>query len=208
LNAVFAIITALGIPLMLLNLLGGIGSGIWLAVLGEWSTLGLGITFFFVSTFLLGLVLMPGLALAIPAAKCAERGSLIGILLFGTLSSGYILAVVTLWCCGVLSLFVGDATRSDIIPRLIWSYGVATGPWSYMASRESGTEGEGFASTVTNFLAQVAYVIVMILVLVTTLTIADAIRIFGAFMLIGLILQVWVTVSLHRAVTQEPLDPQ
>jgi hypothetical protein len=33
--------TAFSIPLIILNMLGGIVSGIWLAVLGEWGDIGL-----------------------------------------------------------------------------------------------------------------------------------------------------------------------
>ena len=47
------LIAALTIPLMILNMLGGIVSGIWLAILGDWGTFGLGILLFFVSTGLL-----------------------------------------------------------------------------------------------------------------------------------------------------------
>ena len=34
-KALMALVTALSIPLMILNMLGGIVSGIWLAILGE-----------------------------------------------------------------------------------------------------------------------------------------------------------------------------
>ena len=78
-----AVITALGIPLLILNWVGGIASGIWLAVLGEWSVLGMGLVLFFLSTAVLGFVLMPSMLLAARAAYCAERGRTIGLVCFG-----------------------------------------------------------------------------------------------------------------------------
>lgn len=55
------------IPFMVLNLLGGIVSGIWLAILGRWEALGLGVAFFFTSKFLLSFALLPAVAIALPA---------------------------------------------------------------------------------------------------------------------------------------------
>jgi tetratricopeptide (TPR) repeat protein len=197
-KALTAVITALSVPLLILNLLGAIVSGIWLVVIGEWRPVGLGILFFFGSSFLLSFALMPGMLLAAPAAWFAARGKTLGLVLFGTLSSIYTLALVTLWCCSVLFLFVKDATAGSIIPRLIWSYGIATGPWAYMASQEQGPDGEGFASTMSTFLAQLAYLVIMLLVLFAPVTVLGAIKVFAGFMLVGLALQIAVAVIMER----------
>jgi len=71
-KALTGLIIALSIPLMILNMLGGIVAGIWLAILGDCS-IGAGILIFFVSTGILGFVIMPSILLAVPAALCAER---------------------------------------------------------------------------------------------------------------------------------------
>jgi hypothetical protein len=193
-KALTAVITALSVPLFILNMLGAIVSGIWLAVLGEWRPIGFGILSFFVSSFLLGFALMPGLLLAAPAAWLAEKGKILGVVFFGTLSNLYTVVLVTVWCCGVLYFFVKDASDSTLIPRLIWSYGVATGPWSYFASKEQGEGSEGFASFVAVFFAQLAYLVIMLLVLFTPITLLAAAEVFGAFMLVGLIVQITVAV--------------
>ena len=52
-NAVMGIIQAISIPLIVLNLIGGVASGIWLVIIGDWRTVGLGIGLFFVSTLIL-----------------------------------------------------------------------------------------------------------------------------------------------------------
>lgn len=193
-KALTAIITALSVPLIILNMLGAIVSGIWLAVLGQWRPIGFGILSFFVSSFLLSFAMMPGLLLVAPAAWLAEKGKILGVVFFGTLSNLYNVALVTLWCCGVLYFLVTDATDSTLIPRLIWSYGVATGPWSYFASQERGDGSEGFASFVAVFFAQLAYLVIMFLVLFTSITLLGAVEIFASFMLVGLVVQTTVAV--------------
>lgn len=197
-KALMGLITALSIPLMILNMLGGIVSGIWLAILGEWGVVGTGVLFFFVSTGLLGFALMPSLLFMAPAAMCAEKGNTFGLVCFGALSSIYTLGLITVWCCGILFLFVKDATASSLIPRLIWSYGVATGPWAYMASKDQGEGGEGFASTMATFLAELAYVVIILLVLFTPLTLLAAIKVFSGFMAVGFFLQLTVAVMIQR----------
>jgi tetratricopeptide (TPR) repeat protein len=197
-KALTAVMKALSVPLTILNLLGAIVSGIWLVIIGEWRPVGIGIFFFFGSSFLLSFALMPGLLLAAPAAWFAAKGRTLGLVLFGALSSIYTLTLITLWCCSVLFLFVKDATASSLIPRLIWSYGIATGPWAYMASQEQGPDGEGFAAAMSTFFAQLAYLVIMMLVLFMTITVLGAIKVFAGFMLVGLVLQITVAVMMEK----------
>jgi len=200
-KALMGLITALSIPLMILNMLGGIVSGIWLGVLGEWRIIGAGVLVFFVSTGLLGFALMPSLLLAAPAAYCAERGKTAGLVIFGALSSVYIMGLITAWCCGVLFLFVKDASAGSLIPRLLWSYGLATGPWAYMASKDA-QGGEGFASMLATFLAQLAYVTIILLVIFTPVTIVQAVKVFAGFMAVGLVVQMTLAVLAQKEMQQ------
>jgi len=195
-KALKGMITALSFPLMLLNVFGGIVSGIWLAVIHDWKTLGIGISFFFFSTFILGIVLIPSVLLVAPAAYCAERGKTIGLVFFGALSSVYVLTLITVWCCGVLLLFMRDANEANFIPRLIWSYGVATAPWGYMASK--GESEEDFGTTVAVFLAELAYLVLMLLITFFRITVLGGLEIFGGFMLVGLIVQTSMLVVIQR----------
>jgi hypothetical protein len=197
-KALIGFVTALSIPLMILNMLGGMVSGIWLGILGEWGALGIGILFFFISAGLLGFALIPSVLLTAPAAYCAEKGRLFGLLCFGSLSSMYILALITVWCCGILFLFARDATASSLVPRLIWSYGVAIGPWAYMASKEQGADGEGFASAMATFLAELAYLVIMVLVIFVPITLSGAIKVFAGFMVLGLVIQISVAVMIQK----------
>lgn len=197
-NALMGIIMVLSIPLMILNMLGGIVSGVWLAILGDWRALGIGVACFLVSSGFLGFALLPSFLLAAPAAYCAEKGRAFGLIFFCALSSIYTLGLITAWCCGVLFLFMQDATASNLIPRLIWSYGVATGPWAYMASKDQGREGEGSASAMATFLAEAAYMVVAFLILFSELSWIGAIKVFGGFMAVGFILQLTVVVTSQK----------
>jgi hypothetical protein len=196
-KALMGLISALSFPLMLLNGFGGIISGIWLAVIRDWRPLGLGIGFFLFSSLILGLALAPSLLLAAPAAYFAEKGKTLGVVCFGALSSLYVLTLITVWCCGVLFLFVRDAQATTFIPRLIWSYGVATGPWAYMASKDESDEG--FGSTFAVFLAMLAYLVLMLLVAFFGISLIGAVKVFGSFMLVGLFVQTTMLALIQRA---------
>lgn len=70
-DAVFA---PLGVFLMILNTLGRVVSGIWLALLGEWWALGVGAIGLILSQFLISILLMPRLIFVTPAAALFDRG--------------------------------------------------------------------------------------------------------------------------------------
>jgi len=50
-------------------------------------------------------------------------------------------------------------------PALLWAYGVAITPVSYMTQRSQGPDGPGFADVLITFAAQVAVVVMAIEVL-------------------------------------------
>ncbi|MGI6348252.1 MAG: hypothetical protein ACOXZ1_03630 [Patescibacteria group bacterium] len=182
-----ATITALTVPIMLLNLLGGIVSGIWLAILGEWGEIFRGILFMVVAGFAISIALMPSLLFAAPAAMAMERGKkFIGALL-GSLSVLYTVALITVWCIWVMWLFVSSATESSLIPLLVWSYGVALGPWMWLAQKDQQGGGNEF-STLTTFFAQAAYILGMIMFFFGA-TLGTIAILFGIIMLAGAILQ-------------------
>ena len=176
-------------PLMILNIGGGIVAGVWLVVIRDWAAIILGIACFFVSSVALGWVFIPSTLLAIPAAYFFKRGKTFGFVCFSSLASLYSYAVITLWCCGILLVFVKDATAHALVPRLVWSYGVATGPFEYMALKETWAGAEGTASQLATFFAQLAYSLIVLLVIFSTITPLGVIGVFGGFMLVSFIAQ-------------------
>jgi hypothetical protein len=127
------------------------------------------------------------LLFAAPAAMAMERGKkLIGALL-GSLSVLYTVALITIWCIWVMWLFVSSASESSLVPLLVWSYGVALGPWMWLAQKDQQGGGNEF-STLTTFFAQAAYILGMIMFFFGATLGAIAI-LFGIIMFAGAILQ-------------------
>lgn len=193
-GVLLGLMKVLAVPLMILNMLGGIVSGIWLAILGEWGAIGYGIAALAISWLALSLALIPGLLLAAPATYFGEKNIKVGVYFIGFLSSLYTAGVITVWCVAVLFFFTMKADSSSIIPMLIWSYCVATGPLAWMAQKEQ-QGGDGFASIVATFFSQVGYIVMIVMVLFFRVTLMDVFIAFGAVMLVSLILLKTVTLN-------------
>ena len=73
-SKVAAAFAPIGVLLLVLNALGGIVSGIWLAVSGEWWALGVGLVGLFGSHFLVSILLMPNFLFAAAGVALFERG--------------------------------------------------------------------------------------------------------------------------------------
>jgi len=192
-NGFVATLTALTVPIMILNLLGGIISGIWLAILGEWGEIFRGILFMVISGFAISIVLMPSLLFAAPAAMAIEKGKKLLGMFFGSLSVLYTVTLMTVWCIWIMWLFVSSATDSSLIPLLIWSYGVALAPWMYLAQKDQQGVGGNEYSTFIIFFAQASFILAMVMCFLGA-TLGTIAVMFGAIMLLGAILQVSVFV--------------
>ena len=194
-NAMLNLLLSVSVFLGIFNFSSGIISGIWLALLGEWGSIGYGILFLIFSAWGLGLILMPGtLLFGMPIAWFSKRDYTLGIFFFGFLSSLYTATVILVWCCIVLVYFLKDATSASLIPRLIWSYGVAIGPWAHMASYESLDS----ASTLITFFIQIAYIAVIILILFTQITLFQVILVFMGFLVSAIVIQMLNVWSIHK----------
>jgi hypothetical protein len=183
-----AILSILSIPFMFLNFFGGIASGIWLAVLGQWWAIGYGIAGLFFSSSLLGLAMMPGLIFAAPAGILAEKGKLVLAFPLMLLSQLYTYLVVIAWCMFVFICFMSHSSASLFWPLLIWSYGVALGPLMYMVQREERAGNSGGA-WMTTFFAQLAYVATALIAVITRASLINLATIFGGLMLVGMLIQ-------------------
>lgn len=187
-GALVKLVAILAVPLSLLNMLGGIISGIWLAILGKWGVIGYGILSMFVSAFALGFALLPGTLLAAPAVLMYEKGIKIGLYFFSLLGSLYTAAIITIWCIAILYFFAHESDSNSFIPTLIWSYGVAIAPLTYMTQKES-QGGGGEASIMMTFHAQLGLAIVIIAIPLLRISLLSAIYVFAIIMLFSVFLQ-------------------
>ncbi len=148
--------------LMMLNWFAAPIAVIWLIIRGEWWAIGTAIMSLF-SPFVLGIALLPGVALGIPALAAAERRSPLALVL-GALPLLYTAALICVWCIGVLLFLLRRADASTVVPLTLLAYSIATAPWGYMATKETqGGGGEG--SMVAVFFAQIGMAIVALFVL-------------------------------------------
>ena len=113
-----ALLALVMVPLMLLNALGGVASGIWLVVLGEWWALGYGLIGL-VSHFLLGLILAPGLIFLAPAGVLLSKQKSFFAFPLLLLGYAYTCAVLTTWCIFVFYAFMTRADADTFWPLLI-----------------------------------------------------------------------------------------
>ena len=189
---------AAAVPLSLVNVFGGVVSGIWLAVLGEWGVIGTGLLAMLISGMALGLAMMPGLIFAVPAATMLENGNKIGGYIFTFLSLIYTYGLLIVWSVFVLIYFTDRATEFSLVPVLFWSYGVATGAISFLASKDSQSGND--SAMLPTFLIQIAYLAVIIgIIFVSGMTLFSVICLFILIMSIGLLGQMADMVQLNRA---------
>ncbi len=201
-QALIAVITALTIVIAVMNILGGVVSGIWLAILGQWNAVGIGIACFLASGVAIRFALMPSLLLAGPAVYCAEKGNRTGAVFFAFLNSVYSMGLVTLWCVGVLYFFFRMADNRSVIPILLWSYGVATEPWAWLAMKDQQAGGNEY-SLFSTFLAQVAYLLAIIMIALARAALRPVVITFSAIMGVGMIFQLVVAFSGDNAIRAE-----
>jgi hypothetical protein len=188
-----AFVAIFQIPIIVLNIFGFIGSAIWLLVIGQWIPLVVGIVISIFAPFALGLAVLPSMIFAMPGIRSAERGFTIGVYFFTFLSSVYVALLITGWCGAITYYFLKDAPSYAFWPLLIWSYGVATSPWTYMAQKD-----EGVASTMAAFFAQAAYVVMMIAIAFGA-DLKTAAQVFSLVMVIEVICHMRLLAEMKRA---------
>lgn len=183
-----AFMAGLMLPFMLLNVFGGIVSGIWLAILGQWWAIGIGLVAIFVHFFVTAPVMLLGMVFGAPGVALVTRGHNVLALPFLLLTQLWTYAIIAIWCIASFHYFMSNADHRTYIPLLIWSYGVATGPWAGLSQREMRT-GVGEAGLMATFFMQIAYVVTgLALVFFTTYPLTLLI-IFLSILSIGMLAQ-------------------
>jgi len=84
-----AVKTPLASAIMMLHILLGVISGLWLAIVGEWGAIGLGILFLVLSPILIGIALMPGMLSVPSGVYCMGKGKTFGLYCVASLTTLY-----------------------------------------------------------------------------------------------------------------------
>ena len=175
------------IPVMILNLLGGIVSGIWLIFLGKLGLVVWAILIYIISVYGISLLLMPGLLLALPMQWALETRRYVLAYFFGPLSTLWTYVVMTAYCVWSFLFIINNHDSGSIWPYLLLGYSVATAPWGYMASKE-GPDSTG--STIGAFFCCLGGIVMMIVTLFSDkITNVKLIISFDAVMAVAWILQ-------------------
>ncbi len=185
------------LPIVVLNFFGFIVSGIWLLVIGQWGSVVAGFIVSIFAPFFLGFAVLPGMLFTGPMTYLAGRKVTIGVYFFGFLTSVYMYLVIATWCSGITFYFMHDAPPRAFWPLLIWSYGVATSPWSYMAQRD-----QSIASILFAFFAQVAFIVMMLSILLGV-DFIDALQVFPLVFVVGVFFHMQLLAHVQRAEIRE-----
>jgi hypothetical protein len=125
-----------------------------------------------------------------------ERGHLVLGSILALPVSVYTTIIMAAWCHGIFNLFLDMSSPRTLIPMLLWSYGTATGPWSYMAQRESeGSQGFQSASLYVVFVS-LAYLIMIALYLIAGADRAKRAAVLAVVMFVAFVTQLVITISL------------
>ncbi|MEM7820365.1 MAG: hypothetical protein QW761_02060 [Candidatus Aenigmatarchaeota archaeon] len=151
------IVSIFSIPIMFLNMGSGIVGGIWLAILGEWRLLGIGIFLLFISHWILSLLMIPSLPISVLAVHLYEKKNpfrhIVGYI--SQLYTNFLIVLTCVFAFVICSRFYSGPIGFGLVPYLLWSWGMALGPWQFFASKEPDNE----FSMITLFSASVFYLL-------------------------------------------------
>lgn len=185
------ILSILIIPVMLLNVGGGIVGGIWLAFRGEWRLIITGIVLAAISPWILSILMLPSLGIGMVAMMFKERKWVLYVL--GFFSQVYTNVLIMGTC--LLAFFICARHKSgevdfSAIPYLLWSWGMALGPWQYFASKEPDNEFSGitllcatllyFVFLISLFTPPVLQVLVLVFIILVQLIILPSVNMYLA----------------------------
>lgn len=182
------------IPLTIMQVIGGIVSGVWLTVLEQWWAIGYGVAAM-IAPYALPVLLSPGVLAAGPAIRLIERGRIVAAVPFVFISQLFVFAAVSAWCVAVFRLFMWNAYGGVFWPLLVWSYVVALGPWLYLARGEHQSRpGEG--SFMAMFFAQLAYAAMAAAFVLYGLEFDELVAVFAAVMTAGVLVQTATAIAM------------
>jgi len=151
--------------MLLINLVLGIVVVIWLLIIGQWVTILLGLALLAISNIAFMFLIMGPLGLLmIYSDKLKEKGSMFSFRCTAALSIGLLNFGVLIWCFLCYHLLTMNSSYLAIIPSLLWSYCVAIVPVNFTTVK-SYTPGDSYMGSLTPTFANLAYIIMIAILL-------------------------------------------
>lgn len=191
------LITALSAPILILSILGGIVGAIWLMVAGEWPLFIGGLLYIMFGAMIIGLLLMPSLLFAAPAAAFAAKRKYTLFFIFGLLGIAYTYGLIAISTYHIVDIALSFQS-APLWASLLWLYAVVLAPWQYMASKER----DNMSTSMTTFFLALGVVALMICIGIFGMTLGQAFPVFVAILIISLVIQLLFTYALTRAEKQ------
>lgn len=152
----FTLISIIVTVLIAVNFLSGIVGGIWLAIKGQWGSIGWGFALGCIMPWVWMLASLPSMGLAFLVGLFADKGSRVFTAIFGFLGSMYSNILVAFWVFYAFDFFMGRASSDTYIPYLLWGYSSMMAPLSYMASKEPP---DSTGTSLALFCAQLSFLV-------------------------------------------------
>ena len=181
--------------IMIANTFGGVISFIWLAILGQWKAIGIGVLSLFISHYILALALALGFIIMIPGVLLlSSKRKYLHILgwIFIIPSGIWNYGVMVGWSYEVLRYFYFYGDGSAQTPLLIWSYGIASAPWAYMASKEGKDESGISAAIIQSIIISISYLVTIFSLILFKCDFESSVTILFVAMALGLPIQIGI----------------
>ncbi len=163
-NLLIATIRIASVPLIVLNLFGGVTGAIWLAILGQWSIIGIGIIFMILMPLGYTIVCWPGIGLTFLGIKALEKHVNWVAYPLAYMGALYSNLLIGYWLILTMQLSLARSGADSAIPYVLWAYSVAVAPLAYMASKE---DDDNIATTIGMYFAQLSAIGLGLSVIVT-----------------------------------------
>ena len=152
-----AILSLLVTLIVFFNFASEIVAGIWLAILGDWKSIGTGLLMSIGMPLAYFLISLPSTGLGFLLIVLIKKGKKIPTAILGFVNMIYTNAIIALWVVSVFAIFMDRVGGRSKIPYLLWGYGTMMAPLSYMASKDR-PEGSP-ANTLALVFAQLCYLL-------------------------------------------------
>lgn len=159
------LVEMLTVPILLLNAIGGIVGGVWLAIAGEWRLIGVGLLLLVTAPWTLSILMLLSMPIAGIAVYLYSKKNPLGHI-FGFLAQFYTNLLILGTCLLAFlfcSRFYSGTSVIGYLPYLLWSWGMALGPWQFFASKEPNNE----FTAMSQFSASVFYLLFLVSVVIS-----------------------------------------